>query len=571
MTLKHSGRYRSTVMLRPPVTTGRRRASECSTVEGPSYPYPRPPSRVQAAIPSGSSRGVNAAPATIQHAQVKLAAFQEQLKAYMDLDRGNGPLVRALDKREALQGKRAQFFALLQHLLKTQESLSASKVWLCVEKERQLELLSRRCELQIQQTQNQLRIQELLLRTDPKLSDNAAHNKNSSKSSKSSKSGLSSQSLSLQDRELPAALAHLRRVSFLETVEIIARTVQEQAAGYRALAREYVPTLLEEDKERRENFEWASRVVPKLVEGMRGWVEENEGTRRKALARFLRRKREFKALQDMQRHVEGTVKPAAARAEEDLQLMAGKFDSDVALVRERAREGVAQEIEKLRRKVEERQGAWEELEKAQAAIEVGFAARVQEGEEQMARLKTEEEEWAVMRTEARDFFQRALKTVRDRLKAFETQRHAELLGIADMMELYEFMKEEEGGGKGRRAEGEESSEGGGYESDTDEEEGEGEEMTGGGGREESYEEEEGGEGGGYDVEDVEGEDDREGAEEGAGGYEDEEVAGQGRYESDEEIRIGYGREGYSEEVGYNSEGEEEERGQEESGASDEEG
>lgn len=49
--------------------------------------------------------------------------------------------------------------------------MSASKVWLYVERERVLEQMARLQELKSRQVQNQRRIRELLLRTDPNCTD----------------------------------------------------------------------------------------------------------------------------------------------------------------------------------------------------------------------------------------------------------------------------------------------------------------------------------------------------------------------------------------------------------------
>ena len=62
---------------------------------------------------------------------------------------------------------RNRFLETLRELVRTHESMSASKVWLYMERERVLEKMARLQELKTRQIQNQRRIRELLLRTDP--------------------------------------------------------------------------------------------------------------------------------------------------------------------------------------------------------------------------------------------------------------------------------------------------------------------------------------------------------------------------------------------------------------------
>ena len=181
--------------------------------------------------------------------------------------------------------------------------------------------------------------------------------------------------------------------------------------------------------------------------------------------------------------------PECARLEEELSLLAGRFEAEVEGKREGGREGVRRQLEGLRRRVRERGRALEELEEGQVAIEEAFEERMREGRERVGRLKKEGEEWARMREEARVFFSGALREVRERLRIFEVRRNAELMGMEVLREMFGDLLREEEGEEEEEEEEEEESEGEeeeGYESDGEEEE---EEEEG------EEEEEEGGEGG----------------------------------------------------------------------------
>jgi len=406
--------------------------------------------------------------ATIEQAQVKLAAFQQQLKAHMDLEKGNGPLLRALSKRQELQEKRAQFLSLLHHLLNTQASLSASKVWLCVEKERELEQLSRRCELQLKQIQQQKRIRELFLKTDPSI---AATSGSSRSSSARRRPDMPS---SLRKDDLQISLGQLKRQAHLESIDVLTHTLTEQQKGYASLSSTYVSTLLAEHSEREEDLDWTLNLLPCLLsssEGLQAWEKENEQRKKQTLSRYLKFKNEFKKLTEKRRMVEEKVVPECARLEEEINMLAERFHAEVEGRRQGGREWVMGQLEGLRRRVRERGRALEELEGRQVAIEEAFEERMSEGRERVGRLKREGEEWGAMREEARVFFSRALKEVRERLRNFEMRRNAELMEMEELRGMFDDLLNEEGEEEGMGEESdEEGYESGGEEEDEEEDE-----------------------------------------------------------------------------------------------------
>ncbi len=423
-------------MLRPPVATGRRRAAADTTATSAAYPYPKPPP------PKGSKAKPPATKEDKKHlaqAQFKLSSFQLQLKGYMER-----PFAEVVAKRQGLQGKRVQFLSLLQQLIKMQETMSASKVWLCVEQERTLEQLSRRLELRTKGLQHQRRIQELLLRTDPKVSP----------------------------ADLKAGLAHLTRQAHLDSIALILETVEAQQVGYRELAKEYAPTLVEDDAARREDIQWAQAFLPKIVDGVNALAQDSEALRTRVLERYLVRRHNTKLLQQGLEETQAKAGPEKARLEEDLAQLGIKYRAELEARKAAVLEKAAGRQEALRRKVVAREEELKELEAAQAQIQEAYEYRVRELRERIAHQKMEVEEWAEMRKEAHVFFSSSLKDVRDRLRAFEMTRNAELLGLGELMDIFSLLNAQQ--------EEEEEEEEEGYESDGEEEEyGEGEESEDG--------------------------------------------------------------------------------------------